>query len=85
MTETMYPSVSIKSNYGIYISIILNEYFQEDGIVESIIKVDNNNTIVTFNKNINNHNLEEFFNELRVKDVCLNYNNENIEVSLLKN
>jgi hypothetical protein len=63
----------------------LNEYFQEDGIVESIIKVDNNNTIVTFNKNINNHNLEEFFNELRVKDVCLNYNNENIEVSLLKN
>jgi hypothetical protein len=85
MNETRYPSVIIKSNYGFYISIILNEYFQEDGIVESIIKDNNNNTIVNFNKNINNNNLEMFFNELKVKDVFLNYNNENIEVSLLKN
>ncbi len=85
MNEPRYPQVCIKSNYGIYISIILNEYFQEDGIVESIIKVDTNNTIVKFNKNITNNNLEMFFNELKVKDVCLNYNNENIEVSLLKN
>jgi hypothetical protein len=85
MNDTRYPPVFVKSNYGIYISIILNEYFQEDGIVESIIKDNNNNTIVNFNNNINNNNLEMFFNELKIKDIFLNYNNENIEFSLIKN
>jgi hypothetical protein len=84
MSESEYPQVSVKSNYGIYISIILNEYFQEDGIVDSIIKVDNN-TIVNFNKKINNDKLDIFFNELKVKDIWINYNNELIELSLVKN
>lgn len=78
-----YPSVVIKSEYGVYITIVLDEYFEEDGIVESIFKIDSLKTIVTFNENINNPKLDSFFNELKVKDkFYLNYNNQIIEFSL---
>jgi hypothetical protein len=80
-----YPKVVIKSVYGNYIIIILDEYFQENGIVESIIKTDHNlSVIVNFNKFIKNPKLDLFFNEIKMKDkIYLNYHNENIEMSLL--
>ncbi len=80
-----YPSVLIKSIYGNYITIVLDEYFQEDNIVESIIKMDDKlKTIVTFNENVKNSKLDIFFTELKVKEsVILNYSNQNIEISLL--
>lgn len=80
-----YPKVLIKSDYGKYITIVLDEYFQEDGIVESIIKTDNSlNMIVKFNENVSNSKMDVFFNELKVKDlVYLNYNNQNIEFKIL--
>lgn len=79
-----YPMVLIKSDYGNYITIILDEYFQEDGIVESIIKTDDTlNIIVNFNQSIKNPKLEIFFNEIKMKDkIYLKYNNQDIEMSL---
>lgn len=79
-----YPKVLIKSEYGNYVTIVLNEYFQEDGIVESIIKTDDNlSRIVNFNQSIKNPKLDLFFNEIKMKDkIYLNYNNQNIEISL---
>ena len=76
--------VLIKSDYGNYITIILDEYFQEDGIVESIIKTDDTlNIIVNFNQSIKNPKLEIFFNEIKMKDkIYLKYNNQDIEMSL---
>jgi hypothetical protein len=80
-----YPKVLIKSDYGKFITIVLDEYFQEDGIIESIIKLDSIKTIAIFNDNIKNEKLDNFFNELKVKDILyLNYNNQNIEFSLFK-
>ncbi len=80
-----YPKLSIKSIYGNYITIVLDEYFQEDNIVESIIKTDDKlKTIVTLNENIKNTKIDMFFTELKVKDtVIINYANQNIEISLL--
>ncbi len=81
-----YPSVSVKSEYGVFITIVLDEYFQQECIVDSIIKTENElSTIVNFNENLNNSKLEYIFNELKNKDVFyLNYNGKNIEFSLLK-
>jgi hypothetical protein len=80
-----YPTVTIKSDYGNYITIVLDEYFEEDNIVESIIKLDNTTSIVNFSENINNNKLDNFFNEFKLKDVIyLNYHNQIIEFSLLE-
>ncbi len=81
-----YPSVLVKSEYGNYITIVLDQYFQQDCMIESIIKTENElSTIVNFNENLNNSKLEYIFNELKNKDVVyLNYNGKNIEFSLLK-
>ncbi len=81
-----YPSVLVKSEYGNYITIVLDQYFQQDCMIESIIKTENElSTIVNFNENLNNSKLEYIFNELKNKDVFyLNYNGKNIEFSLLK-
>jgi hypothetical protein len=84
VNNAKYPNLLIKSNYGHFITIVLDAYFQEENIVESIIKTEDNTLIVVIlNKNIVNSKLDDLLYELKVKDsVYLDYDNETIEISL---